>query len=150
MNQLANILYVRKLQLSLIKDLTDAQLNHIPEKFNNNIIWNLAHVAAVLQRITYTRSGLDGPLDESFCDLYKNGTKPTLDLSKEEIDFVKNQLINGVDQLNLDFNAGKFVDYQNWTTSFGIEINSIDAAIAFLPYHEGLHTGALLAIRKLV
>ena len=45
--------------LDVVKDLSIEQLNHIPDGFNNNIIWNLAHIVATQQNICYKRAGLD-------------------------------------------------------------------------------------------
>ncbi len=36
----------RKHLLSFINDLSTEELNEIPQGFNNNIIWNLAHLTA--------------------------------------------------------------------------------------------------------
>ncbi|WP_205896842.1 DinB family protein, partial [Pseudomonas viridiflava] len=44
--------------LDLVKDLSIEQLNKIPDGFNNNIIWNIAHLTAAQQNLCYTRSGL--------------------------------------------------------------------------------------------
>ncbi len=41
--------YIKKARYYLldgIKDLSADQLNQIPEGFNNNILWNLAHMVA--------------------------------------------------------------------------------------------------------
>ena len=44
--------------LELVKDLSTEQLNKIPDGFNNNIIWNLAHMIAAQQGVCYVRAGL--------------------------------------------------------------------------------------------
>lgn len=150
MIQLTNINRIRQNILNITKDLSDAQLNKVPAGFNNNIIWNIAHLSATLQRICYDRSGLAGNIPVSFSEAYKNGTKPTRDLNEIEIKTIKELLIKSIEQLDTDVSAGQFVNYEAWSNSIGIEINTINDAIAFLPYHEGLHMGAILAIKKLV
>lgn len=44
--------------LEMLSDLSTDQLNKIPAGFNNNIIWNLAHLVAAQQGICYLRAGL--------------------------------------------------------------------------------------------
>jgi hypothetical protein len=58
--------------------------------------------------------------------------------------------MTSIEHLEIDVASSLFVNYEAWNTSIGIEINSLSNAIAFLPYHEGLHAGAILAIKKLV
>jgi len=42
----------------MIEDFSLEELNKIPEGFNNNIIWNIAHVIATQQALVYGLSGL--------------------------------------------------------------------------------------------
>ncbi len=150
MIELTNINRIRQNILNITKDLSDAQLNKIPAGFNNNIIWNIAHLSAVLQRICYVRSGLAGHIEVAFSEEFKNGTRPTRDITAIEIKTIRDLLMTSIEQLEIDVASSLFVNYEAWNTSIGIEINSLSNAIAFLPYHEGLHTGAILAIKKLV
>jgi len=43
--------------LDFIKDLSVEQLNEIPGRLNNNIIWNLGHTLVTQQHLCYIRSG---------------------------------------------------------------------------------------------
>lgn len=150
MIQLTNISLIRQNILNITKDLSDSQLNTIPAGFNNNIIWNIAHLSAVLQRICYVRSGLSGHTEVVFSEEFKNGTRPTREITGTEIKAIKELLMTGIVQLDRDVESGLFINYESWNTSIGIEINTLSDVIAFLPYHEGLHAGAILAIKKLV
>jgi hypothetical protein len=50
-HQIENIKTLRTTLLTLVENLTINQLNEVPEGFNNNIIWNLAHLTAAQQGV---------------------------------------------------------------------------------------------------
>ncbi|MES2268174.1 MAG: DinB family protein [Bacteroidota bacterium] len=126
------------------------QLNKIPAGFNNNIVWNLGHMIAAQQGICYKRTGLNTWVNDDFFDAYKPDSKPEVPVSQEEFDEIKNLLTTSIDQLEHDYKNGIFVNYPTWTTRYGVQMSNIDEAIAFLPFHEGLHIGYIMAMRKLV
>jgi hypothetical protein len=136
--------------LNEISHLSTEQLNKIPEGFNNNIAWNLAHMIAGQQGVCYKRSGLDTTVSEEFFHTYKPGTKPEKFIDAEEITFIKAQLFATLDQLEADLDKGIFIDYASVMTRYGIELSSIDDGIAFLPFHEGLHIGYIMSLRKVI
>ena len=140
----------RLLVLKEIEHLSTEQLNKIPEGFNNNIAWNLGHMIAAQQGVCYKRSGLDTTVGEDFFHTYKPGTKPEKCIDETEILFIKDQLFTTLDQLEADMDKGIFIDYGKVMTRYGIELSSIDSAVTFLPFHEGLHIGYIMAMRKLV
>lgn len=140
----------RLLVLKEIENFSTEQLNKIPEGFNNNIAWNLGHMIAAQQGICYKRSGLDTTVTEEFFHAYKPGTKPEKFIDTAEITFIKEQLFITLEQLEADMNKGIFINYTQVMTRYGIELSSIDQAISFLPFHEGLHIGYIMSLRKLV
>ena len=148
--QIEIIRKTRAFLLDHLKDLTSEQLNKIPEGFNNNIIWNLGHLVAAQQGVCYIRAGLAPRLDEGFINTFKSGTKPGERLSEAEIENIKTLLFATLDQLEDDYNSGVFGNYTAWTVRYGVEFTNIDDAITFLPFHEGLHSGFVTALKKLV
>ena len=54
------------------------------------------------------------------------------------------------DTLKEDFDAGIFVTYNEYETSTGLVLDSIETAIAFNNLHEGIHLGVIMALTKLV
>jgi hypothetical protein len=59
----------RAFVLELVKDLTTEQLNKIPAGFNNNIIWNIAHLTAAQQNLCYVRSDLTITVEQNQLNL---------------------------------------------------------------------------------
>ena len=140
----------RVLVLKEIEHLSVEQLNKIPTGFNNNIAWNLGHMIAAQQGICYKRSEIDTTISEEFFQTYKPGTKPEKFIDEAEIAFIKKQLFISLEQLEADLDKGIFVDYTKVMTRYGIELSDIDEAVTFLPFHEGLHIGYIMSLRKVV
>ena len=136
--------------LDLIKGLTPEQLNKIPEGFNNNVIWNLGHLFTVQQKICYLRAGLDPIIDaQSFSD-YKPQTKPDKKIEEEEINRIKNAFISIIDTLQTDYDKNIFLNYQPFLVPYGFEVTNIDEAINFMLFHEGLHIGYIMALKRVL
>ena len=136
--------------LNIIKDLSTEQLNEIPAGFNNNIIWNVGHLIAVQQGVCYLRAGLKTVIEEKFFLDYKPETKPTGAVSEDEINAIKKLLFSSLDQLESDLDKNIFTNYTAWTTRSGLEMKNIDDALSFLPFHEGLHVGYIMALKRVI
>jgi hypothetical protein len=140
----------RKLILKIIEDLTIEQLNNIPEGFNNNIVWNIAHLVVTQQLLCYNFSGLEMMVSEEMVTLFRKGTVPKNIVSKEDFETYKNLFIELPIQLERDYKNDVFKKYKEYNTSLNVKIVDIDFAIDFNNYHEGIHLGIILGIIKLV
>ena len=140
----------RQLTLKVIKDLTLEQLHVIPDGFKNNIAWNVAHLVVTQQLLHYKLSGLDCLAPDELIELYKKGTFPTKTFSQEEFDEVTDLFVGLPDTLEEDFNQGIFENYNPYQTSTGLVLDSFGTAVQFNNYHEGIHLGVILAIKKFV
>ena len=148
-----NIELIRKTRskiLEVISGLNVQQLNKVPEGFNNNIIWNLGHLIAAQEGIFYLRGKLELNIDQDFFNSFKNGSRPEREIDAEEIEIIRSLLFTSLDQFESDLQKNVFSNYPAWTTSMGIEINSIEDAINYLPFHEGLHFGQISAIKRVI
>jgi hypothetical protein len=140
----------RVLLLKLIEGLTIEQLNKIPQGSKNNIVWNVAHLVVTQQVLCYAFSGLSCFISDEMIGLYKKGTVPTKEVTAEEFETIKELLISLPAQFEQDYNAGKFVNYSEYTTSVDVALSDIESAATFNLFHEGIHLGAVLGLRKLV
>jgi hypothetical protein len=150
MRQFEILKLIRVYLLNDIKDLTVEQLNEIPAGFNNNIIWNVAHMLATQQGICYARAGIKLVIDQDFFDAYKPGTKPGEIVDADEIATIKKLFITIIDQLEIDYKNNVFVNFTPFTNRYGFEHRHVDDSINFVLYHEGLHFGVITAMKKLV
>jgi len=82
--------------LNAIKELTIEELNKIPDGFNNNIIWNVAHVLVTQQLLVYKLSNQSPTIPAELIEKYKKGTIATNDISENEINEIKGLLISTV------------------------------------------------------
>ncbi|WPO79862.1 DinB family protein [Flavobacterium sp. KACC 22761] len=141
---------IREILLKVLDNHSLEQLNKIPEGFSNNLIWNIAHCVSSQQVLIYKLSGLPTLVSEEFIAKYRKGTKPEGDVSQAEVDEIRSLLSSTLLQVEKDFEANIFVNYNEYTTSLGFTLKNIQGALDFNNYHEGIHTGIVMSIRKFV
>lgn len=140
----------RAIVLYYIKELSLDQLHVIPDGFNNNIAWNIAHLVVTQQLLHYKLSGNDCLVSDELIAAYQKGTSPSVNFSQQAFDEVL-ELFQGLPStLEEDFEAGIFKEYSSYKTSTGFVIDSIEKAIIFNNFHESLHLGVIMSLRKLV
>ncbi len=143
----------RNFLLNEIKELNAEQLNKIPAGFNNNIIWNLGHLVSATQAIYYRRAGVQIAIKDKYFTPFLTNTKPEYFINTEEIEQIKELLINNIDTLQTDYNNKRFGNYtksENIERVYGIAVLNIDDAIDFIQYHDGYHSGYILALKHLL
>lgn len=140
----------RKVLASFLQDHTLEQLNKTPSGFSNNLIWNIGHIVVVQQMLTYKLSGLSMHIPDSFVEKYKRGTKPEQDATQAEVDEILSYLFQTINQTKADYNAQAFKNYQEFTSQVGFTMRTIEDAISFNYYHEALHLGIMMQIRKFI
>lgn len=145
-----HLLATRHNYLSAIEGLSLDQLNVVPEGFSNSIAWNLAHALVTQQLLMYGLSGNTFRIDPRWVERYRKGTRADEPMPAATLAEVKRSMIHTVDLARQDLADGMFVQYQPYTTSFGVQLRSIEDAIRFNNIHEGLHLGYLMAMKHLV
>ena len=149
MDKLFNIsLQNRKILRSILSKLPKDVLAKIPDGYRNNIWWNMCHVVATQQILFYRLSGLTTHVDENWVDLYKKGSVPETQPSSDDVNDLIELLISSVQQAETDYNSGLFKEYNEYTTSNKVTLSSIEDAISFNAFHEGLHLGVILSQLK--
>jgi len=140
----------RKLHLDFLDKYNLEQLNLTPPKFSNNLIWNIGHIVAAQQALIYKSSNLPINISDEFFDRYKPGTKPGEPVLQNEVEEIKSLLISIIDQTEADLANGKFVTFNERTTITGFHLGSLQDALVFNNYHEGLHLGYMKSIARFV
>ena len=140
----------RRLLQHLIEPLNLAQLNKIPEGFNNNIIWNVGHIIVVQQMLVYNLSNLPMQVSADLVSKYKKGTRPTEPATEEDVTQLKELLFSTIVQTQMDFDNAVFQNFMEYKVMTGFVIKNAEDAIAFNYYHEALHTGVIMSLKKLV
>ena len=142
----------RNVYLRFLESYTLDQLNTIPKGFSNNIIWNIGHIIVTHQILVYKLAGLPLLVSKEMEETYVNGTFPSGKTTQNEVDALKELLITAVKKTKEDFdNYTIFKNYQPYTTkSTGFTIGNAEDAITFNNFHEGVHFGIMLQIRKFI
>jgi hypothetical protein len=140
----------RKLIAPFLEDYTLEQLNTIPEGFSNNLFWNIAHVVVTQQLLIYKLSGLNMLISDELVDKYKKGTKPEQAVTQAEVDQIKALLFDLIDQTQADYGSGLFTQFIEYPTSSGFVLKNVKDAMAYNNFHEGLHLGIIMSLKKVV
>jgi formate dehydrogenase maturation protein FdhE len=140
----------RKIVSQMLAGYTLEQLNKIPEGYNNNLIWNIAHIVVVQQMLVYKLSGMPMMISDEMVEKYKKGTKPEHIVTQAEVDEIQTLLMETINQTETDLENKIFANYQEYPTSAGIVLKSASEAMAFNDFHEGLHIGIIMSIRKFI
>lgn len=140
----------RNLILKVIDGFSMDQLNKVPNGFNNNIVWNLAHLVVTQQLLCYQFSGLEVAVSDELIGLFRKGTSPKKGVSSAEFEEMKELFLELPLQFERDYSDGIFKSYHEYTTSLNVTLSDIRSAISFNNFHEGIHLGAILALRKLI
>lgn len=125
-------------------------LNHIPDGFNNNLIWNFGHVVVTQQLLNYGLSGIESKVPNDLINKYRKGSQPEAAVSEEEVKTLLKLSANCLEMLTQDYENGVFKTFKEYSTSFGVTLSNIEEAIAFNNIHEGLHLGYMMSMRKLM
>jgi hypothetical protein len=136
--------------LALTADLSIEQLNKIPAGFNNNIVWNFAHLIATPQVLCYKLSGLPFTVEEAFVNRYRKETKPEGFVTAAEWEENKALYTLSQNRLIEDYKAGMLGFHTTYTSSYPCELSSIEDALQFSSVHDGMHIGVAIALKKLV
>lgn len=145
------LLQNRKFLYSVLRKTPRKALFEIPNGFRNNIYWNIAHVVVTQQLITYGLSNLLMNVGAEWVAKYRKGTAPKEDsISEEEIEELQGLLFSTLEQTQQDYQEGRFKEYESYTTSAKVTLTSVEDALAFNVYHEGLHLGAILSLQKVL
>ena len=140
----------RKLFYKILSHYSLSQLNKVPKGFNNSIFWNVAHCIVVQQRLMYMLSGNKIHIDQKWLKNYDKGTFPNKPASQDDLEIIKALLFSTIDLLDKDIDNSIFDNFSSFTTSTNQIIDSFETAFTFTIFHDGIHLGSILALRKFV
>ena len=141
---------VRENLQEILRKTSLEELTMIPDGFNNNIFWNIAHCVATQQLLHYYLSGNEFVIDTVWIENYKKGMFSNLDISQEDVQNLDFILIETSKVLVKNYDEGIFSDYRPYSTSFGLDLKKIQDAIIFNNMHESLHYGYVMAQKRAI
>ena len=138
----------RTLLLKIIENFSLDQLNIIPDGYRNSIFWNLAHTVVTQQSLVYGLSNIPLLVDDPLVQTYRKGTQTEHDATEEEVRLIKSLLISTIEQTKLDYDNAVFKNFTPYTTSLNVTLTSVEEALSFNTFHEGIHLGYILAMKN--
>lgn len=140
----------REIYAAWLDKYTLEQLNKIPDGFNNNLIWNIGHIMVSQQILVYAGSGHPMAAREELIEKYRRGSKPDGNACKEEVDEIKELLFSTIQKTEEDYRNGVFTLYNERQSELGFMLTTTEDAITFNNYHEGIHLGIMMQLKKFI
>lgn len=140
----------REVYSRFFEDYSLEQLNKVPQGFSNNLIWNIGHIVVSQQMLVYSATGNTPMVSQELINKYMRGTKPEGDVTQVEVDLIKSLLFEPVIKTEEDYRSGLFTTYTPRKTQLGFDLQTVEDAITFNNYHEAIHLGIMMGIRKFV
>ena len=140
---------LRAYLLKTVGGLSNEQLLAVPPGLKNNILWNLGHIAWAQGVFAWELCGKAPPVPKSYHDLFKNDTSPADWKETPGAEEVKSVLAE-LNQRQLEAEtSGQLANRKPFSLgSLLIETN--DDAMLFNLWHEGIHLGMIMSIKRLV
>ncbi len=131
-----------------IAGLSREQLLAIPAGAENNVLWNVGHIVLSHYRLIYRPCGATVPVPDTWENWFLPGSSPAnWKPTGPAIDEVLAEFHGQTDRIQTDFHNGLFKNYKAFQLKSGDSLASLDEALAFNLMHEGIHIGALIALR---
>jgi hypothetical protein len=89
-------------------------------------------------------------ISDELVEKYRKGTKPEQDATQAEVDEIKFLLFKTIEKTKEDYTNGIFQNYTEYPTSTGFVLTSAIGAMTFNSFHEGVHIGIMMNIRKFI
>jgi len=140
----------RKFLINLIDGISIEKLNEIPAGFNNNLAWNIGHVIANQQILCYRNAGVKPVIEEEIIDKYKTGTRPDRFIEEKEFKVLIQYLLETIDKFEKDSATNMFENYKAFDLKSypGVRLKNISDAAKFVTFHDGLHVGYSMALKR--
>ncbi len=100
--------------------------------------------------LTHGLAGVPFAVDTALVAKFGKGSKCQENYKLEEIEVVKATFLTALEATEKAYNSSAFKNYKTYTTSQGFSLNSIEDGIAFSNFHEGMHMGIIMALKKLI
>ena len=132
---------IREYTVNTINEITEETADVIPPGFNNNIRWNLGHIAFIQDRVTFKLLGEEMGVPKLYKLLFAPGTKPAdWQFPAPTLDELSEELTNQKTRIK-DFLTGRLDEKLEtpFTNGIGLTFYTIGECLLFTFYHEALH-----------
>jgi len=141
----------RQRMLDVIGERPFQELIKIPETHNNNLLWNFGHAVVTQHLLSFGLCKMELQIPMEIVDRFRKGSSAKEQVFLEsDLDYFKQNATKFIDLTEEYLTNGKFENFTEYPTSYGVVLDSIESAIQFNNLHEGLHFGYMMALRKLI
>ncbi|WVE39409.1 DinB family protein [Priestia megaterium] len=141
---------VRGITTSILEKTTEEAADITPKGFNNNIRWNLGHIAFIQEKLVFGLAGEPMQTPESYESFFGAGTKPAdWTEAAPSLEEIANVLKDQAQRIK-EFMPGQF-DKQlitPFTNKAGINFTTVGETFLFSFYHEAMHVEMIKQIGK--
>jgi len=145
---------IRSRTLKIVQDIPESKWNVIPTGFRNHVRWHLGHILVSQEKMLFLLNDEPSSIPEGFSEYFAGGTDPSkwesqeglpegkliLQLLKEQPKRIKKTFADKLQQPMV----------HPFTSATGITYNTVEEMLHFSLYHEGIHAGILMAMKKIV
>ena len=142
------LIQTRKLIVKAVENLPTEAYFKIPDGFDNNLAWNIGHIIFVQQFFYYGLTGNELLTPQIFPLMFRPGTSPADWEQQPDMPQLISMLASHPERLQAEYASGKLAKFNPYVTVTGVALATIEEAIAFNNFHEGLHAGTMLSLRN--
>lgn len=143
---------VRGITIKSLEKIPEEIADIVPEGFNNNIRWNLGHIAFVQERLIYNVLGEKMNLPDEYEEFFSPGTKPA-DWKGTPPTFLEISTILTEQVARIkEFVPSRFSEKlpTPFTNRMGITFYTLGETLLFSFYHEAMHMETIKRIYKTI
>lgn len=141
----------RQRMIDVIGERPFQELIKIPETHNNNLLWNFGHALVTQHLLSFGLCKMELQIPMEIVDRFRKGSSAKEQVFLEsDLIYFKENATKFIDLTEEYLANGKFENFAEYSTSYGVVLDSIETAIEFNNLHEGLHFGYMMALRKLI
>ena len=150
MTAIAILKKTRPLIAGAVSDLSIEELTWIPPGHRNNILWNMGHIVVTEQLLHYALCDVQTLTPDRWTAMFRKGTSPEEWVAQPDPAPIIEALTTVPERLETDYANGLLTEFRPYETSSGVRLDTLEEALAFNNFHEGIHFGIIRSLRNRV
>ncbi len=143
-----SVLTARGYFAQMIKGISESQLTDVPDGASNSVLWNIGHIVYSNSSMVYGPCGLESPIPAGYEGLFKGGTSPGTWSAPPSTEEVLGHFKTMNEDIVAKYTSGALDSFAPIQLMPGMKLENIEDALGFCCVHEGVHIGAVIALKK--
>ncbi|WP_050181649.1 DinB family protein [Domibacillus robiginosus] len=151
MESIKQFIFARNAALGTIAKAPENKWDEVPAAFSNNIRWNAGHIFVTAEGLLHLADESYEVSQPEWQALFATGTRPA-DWPKElpSAEDITNALQEQMNRIEHHFSAKLTEKAVKPVTIGPLEMTTVEAVLQFVTFHEGMHTGVINSLAKIV